>query len=179
MKNTVMQVAAAIMFLFCANVSIAQSDAASGNAAQNRAVASGQMKRPPITKPKTKAFLRRTAVVIQAAKAQVQKNKNFTGDLSKAISHQRYAKQLYAKGMLVRAVQHSKIARIYTKKAIAANKGNETEESRFTAEENELLVNAPKDEELTADLTKQGLAPSKDEDVVSKDDLDIDLSDKE
>lgn len=136
-------------------------------------------KRPPLSKEKTKAFLKKTTVVIIHAKKQVSEGKNFTGDLSKAITHQKMARSFYKKGMLFKAVHHSKIARDYATKSIKANKGKEIEESKFSLEENELLVNAPTEESLTADITAQNSESITDESIITKENLDIDLAENE
>lgn len=123
--------------------------------------------------------IKRTAIVIMAAHKKVKENKNYTGDLAKAIAHQKYARKLYRRGMYLRAIHHSRYARVLAIKAIKANKGAEPAESKFTAEEEELMKNPPSEEVLTAELLKEMPNENmKDEQVVNNA-PDVDLDEKE
>ncbi len=67
--------------------------------------------------------IRRTAVVLVYAHKQVKENKNFTGDLARAVRHQRYARFLFKQGHFARAIHHSRRARLLAFSSINANKG--------------------------------------------------------
>lgn len=112
--------------------------------------------------------IRRTAVVILTAHKKVKENKNYTGDLARAINHQKFARKLYRRGMYLRAIHHSRYARLCAIKAIKANKGDESAETKFTPEEEELMKNPPSEDALIQELTKEMPGEStKDEDAVS------------
>src|ERR1043166_4800561 len=69
--------------------------------------------------------IRKTAFVIGIAYKKVKENKVYTGNLARAIRHQKYARILYRKGMYFRAMHQSRRARYFALLAIKANKGNE------------------------------------------------------
>lgn len=130
---------------------------------------------PKVEKHHARKVLHRSSVVIFHAHKLVKQNKNYTGDLAKAIAHQRFAKKLYLKGKYHRAIHQSRVARLYAVKAIKANKGTEIEECKMTPEEQELMKNGPADEELVAELGKENPgAKYKDEDsIISEPDIDL------
>lgn len=132
-----------------------------------------------IMKVKTHRVIRRTAIVIASAHNKVKENKVYTGNLGKAVAHQKFARSLFRRGMYARAIHHSRRARLLAAMAIKANKGEQLKEETQTDEENELMKNAPSDDELEKELLKEMPKESlKDEDAVSQK-LDVDLSDKE
>ena len=98
-----------------------------------------------------KVFKRTNLVIVQANKA-LQKNKVYTGSFSKAVHHQRYAKLLYKQNKRKKALQHTRLARLYAFKTIRTNRGTMNNDLQFTKEENE-LVGAPRsDVELGKEL---------------------------
>ncbi len=131
--------------------------------------------KPKVEKFQARKVLHRTAVVVFHAHKLVKQNKNYTGDLAKAIAHQRFAKKLYVQGKYYRAIHQSRVARMYALKAIKANKGTEIEECKLTPEEKELMKNGPADDELIAEMTKENPgAKMKDEDnLISEPDIDL------
>ena len=96
--------------------------------------------------------IKRTNHVIVNANNAVKKYKNHTGDLSRAVHHQQYAKRLLKKRKTHRALQHSKLARNYAFKAIKANKGNLNKEYQFDADENKTMGESISDDELEQSL---------------------------
>ncbi|MGE0560510.1 MAG: hypothetical protein AB7O47_01720 [Flavobacteriales bacterium] len=92
--------------------------------------------------------LKRTHYVIVKAKIAVAKNKNYTGDLAKAVAHQKQAKKMFAMKNPHRAILHSKQARMYAFKSLQANKaGTDVDQSyQFNKEENALA--GPEDKSL-------------------------------
>ncbi len=132
----------------------------------------------PIMKMKAHRVLRRTAVVIVAAHKQVKEGKVYTGDLARAIAHQKLARKMFRRGMYARAIHHSRRARLLAAIAYKANKGAaEMQEAKLNAEEEELMKNAPSDDELEKELLKEEPQASlKDEDVI-KTEPDVDQKD--
>jgi superfamily II RNA helicase len=104
---------------------------------------------PKVDKFQARKVLHRTSIVIYYAHKQVKASKNYTGDLAKAIGHQKHARKLYLQGKYYRAIHHSRVARAFAVKAIKANKAKEIEECKFTPEEEELLKNGPNDQDLS------------------------------
>jgi hypothetical protein len=135
---------------------------------------------------KSKRVLRRTAVVMLAAHADLKKGKVYTGDFARAIKHQRYAVFLWRRGFYVRAIHQSRRARMLAINVIQANKGTVQPSYKMDSEENSLSKNAPSDTQLDTDLkndtefSKNAPASSdKDEDFVNIMVDDIDLTDLE
>ena len=96
--------------------------------------------------------IRRTNRAIRHAHRMVTTNKVYTGDFSRAVHHQRYAKVLLRRGRSHRAMLHSRIARQLAFKSIKANKGVVDAELNFTDEENEIFGDNIRDEELEKEL---------------------------
>lgn len=82
--------------------------------------------------------LKRTHFVILKAKQAVNKSKNYTGDLARAVAHQKQAKRMFAMKNPHKAILHSKRARMYAFKALGANKatGDVDPSYQFNKEEN-------------------------------------------
>lgn len=122
----------------------------------------------------------KTAFVIHHAYKLVKENKVYTGNLARAIAHQRYARKLYREGKYVRAMHQSRRARYLALLAIKANKGTETAEMNYSKEDEAMMSkNAPSDDELDKELsTAMPNEPSKDEDVMGAE-PDVDLGDNE
>lgn len=125
--------------------------------------------------------LKRTAVVIFQAQKAVARHKVYTGDLSKAIQNQKYAKTLYGSGEFRRSIHHSLYARRLASLAIRANRGyvrpsdmeNESER-KFRSEKG-----APSEAELDVSAQKEMAVSGKDEDFAkAKLDLDVNIGGK-
>ena len=125
--------------------------------------------------------IRRTAYVIVAAQKKVKENKNYTGDLARAIAHQRYARKLYFQGKFLRAMHQSRRARYFAILAIQANKGIETADMKLDPEDEGVMNDTPaNDAELDKELETASPGYSqKDQDFVDAALGDIDLSDVE
>ena len=130
---------------------------------------------PKVEKHQARKVLHRTAIVVFHAHKLVKQNKNYTGDLARAIAHQRFAKKLYMRGKYHRAIHQSRLARLYALKAIKANKGTEIEECKMTPEEQELMKDAPAEADLISEMAKDNPgAKFKDEDsLISEPDIDL------
>ncbi|HET6990018.1 MAG TPA: hypothetical protein VFJ43_01790 [Bacteroidia bacterium] len=125
--------------------------------------------------------IRRTAYVILAAQKKVQENKNYTGDLARAIAHQRYARKLYFRGEFLRAMHQSRRARQFAILAIQANKGTETADMKLDPQDEQVMKENPvNDADLDKDLNTDSPGYSqKDQDFVNAALDDIDLTDVE
>lgn len=103
--------------------------------------------------------IRRTAAVLRYTQQQVKEHKVFTGDLARAVRHQRYARFLYRQGKYQRALHHTRRARQLAFIAIQANKGtvqkdwqpNKEEKDTGSASDKELDQELPKDSEGLTD----------------------------
>lgn len=136
-------------------------------------------KGPQVKKEHAKRVIRRTAVVILVAHKKVKENKVYTGNLAKAIAHQKFARKLYRNGKFYRAIHQARRARHLAILAIKANKGAESADMRFNKEDEEVMKGGPTDENLDAELAKEMPGePTKDEDVIGSD-PDIDLKEDE
>jgi hypothetical protein len=66
--------------------------------------------------------LRRTHYVLNEAYAAVRIGQVYTGNLSMAVRHQRFARALYRRGLYARAIHHSRFARAEAIAAIQVNR---------------------------------------------------------
>lgn len=134
---------------------------------------------PMIKKEQARHVIRKTAMIIMVAHKKVKDGKVYTGDLARAIAHQKFAIKLFRAGDYFRAIHHSRRARFLAVEAIKANKGAEMNEWRLSKEEETSVANGPKDEELDKNLLKEmpGEA-TKDEDVIGTQPA-VDLNDNE
>ncbi|MFI5163746.1 MAG: hypothetical protein ACHQHP_00690 [Bacteroidia bacterium] len=133
----------------------------------------------PIKKDQARHVIRKTATIILVAHKRVKEGKVYTGDLARAIAHQKYAIKLYRAGEYFRAIHHSRRARFLAIEAIKANKGAEMAEWKMTKEEEQSMANGPKEEELDKELIKEMPNESaKDEEVIGAQPQ-VDLNDNE
>jgi hypothetical protein len=123
--------------------------------------------------------IRRTAGVILIAQKKVRENKVYTGDLARAIAHQRYARKLYFQGKFLRAMHQSRRARQFAILAIQANKGAETADMKLDTEDEQVMNASPvSDADLDKELeTADPGYSQKDQDFVDAVLNDIDLTD--
>lgn len=134
---------------------------------------------PQVKKEHTKRVIRRTAAVIMIAHKKVKEGHVYTGNLARAIAHQKFARKLYRNGKYFRAIHHSRRARHLAILAIKANKGAETADMRYSKEDEEAMRGGPTDANLDSDLAKEMPGETmKDEDVIGSD-PDIDLKEDE
>jgi hypothetical protein len=139
-----------------------------------------QKKHKPGQKIAAHRVIRKTAFVIHHAHKKVKENKVYTGNLARAIRHQKYARILYRNGKFLRAMHQSRRARHFALLAIKANKGEETADLNFSKEDEDLMKkNAPSDSDLDREVDEQMKnEPTKDEDIINSD-PDVDLKDGE
>lgn len=115
--------------------------------------------------------VRKTAAVIHHAHKQVKQNKVYTGNLARAVRHQRHARFLYRQGKYRRAIHHTRRARQLAFLAISANKGTVQKDWQPAKDESQGKVD---DKELEKELPKdsEGLT---DEQLILQELTDIDL----
>jgi hypothetical protein len=134
---------------------------------------------PGVKREHAKRVIRRTAVVIVIAHKKVKEGKVYTGNLARAVAHQRFARKLYREGKFFRAIHHARRARFLAMLAIKANKGTETAEMKYSKEDEDAMKGGPSDAELDKTLDKEMPGgPTKDEEVVAGE-PDVDLKDDE
>ena len=73
--------------------------------------------------------------ILKRAQVQLKTGKNYTGDFSKAIRHQKYAIKMYKKGLYVKAALHARASRRYAFNTIKANKGKIDDSWNISKEE--------------------------------------------
>jgi len=120
-------------------------------------------------------MIKRTARVIRVAHRQVNEHKVYTGDLSKAVAHQKFARQLFQNAEYTRAMNQTKVARRFAVRAITANKGVVPQEGNFTSGELSMTKNGPSDEQLSRELHAAMPAEPMQDDAVIKLGADIDV----
>jgi hypothetical protein len=113
---------------------------------------------------KTKKFINRTNIILKKANVQVKKGKVFTGDLSKALKHQKHAYKLFKKGDFKLATYHSAKARRLATIAYLANGGKTKKDWEFGNEEKKELKETPRDKDLENQLDDK--TPVKDQEAV-------------
>jgi len=120
--------------------------------------------------------IKRTTVVMMHAHKKMQENKVCTGNMSKSVRHQRYARFLFRNGKFARAIHQSRRARQLAFLVIQANKGVIEKDMELTVEEKP--AGAPSDADLEKELPAdtEGLT---DEKLAGTDLKDIDLDDKD
>jgi hypothetical protein len=139
------------------------------------AVAGPAIAGPAGKKMAARHMIRRTAVVIRAAHRQVREHKVYTGDLARAVAHQKFARRLFGDGEYVRAMHQTRWARALAVRAIVANKGAEPPEAALTPEEMSETANGPSEEQLTGELkAAMPSEPEKDEALININ-LDLDV----
>jgi len=106
-------------------------------------------------KESAKKFLNRTHMIIGYAKEVVSQHKVYTGDLAKACTHQKLARELFKEGKFKGAVYHSHRARVLAFEAIKANKSRPKPEMQLTEAEQEMVKDIPIAAQLDAEVTVQ------------------------
>ena len=125
----------------------------------------------PALRLKSRRVLKRTTVALMVAKNHLRKHRNFTGDFSRAVAHQRYAFRLHKRGRYPRAIYHSRRARLLAFKVIKANKGTVGRDMQFDKDENAVSKGAPSDDDLDKELEKEMPNSSSDEEKLIDEDL--------
>jgi hypothetical protein len=97
-------------------------------------------------------MIKRTAFVIRVARRDVNEHRVYTGDLARAIAHQKFAKSLFYDGEYLKAMYQTKWARHLAAKAIIANRGEVPPQANLTSEELSLTANGPSGEQLDREL---------------------------
>jgi hypothetical protein len=98
------------------------------------------------------AFLNRTNKIIVKAKGSVNVGKVYTGDVVKAVYHQRLARSLFKDNKYQRAIFHSQRARELACIAIRANKHDVEKEYELLKEEKAQIKGKPDNQRLDAEV---------------------------
>ena len=122
-----------------------------------------------VDKTMAKNILLKTNRAIGVAHIVTKKTKNYTGKLAKAVSHERLAKKLYNNGNYLRAIHHSRRARLYAADIMNTNKAKPTSDMSFSPQEEQAFGALPSDKELDDELAKEdsSVLVSKDEDLMN------------
>lgn len=165
-----------LLFLFLLAGVLAATDAPAQRPQRGRHPAARQANRV-----QARRVIRRTATVLLVAQKKVKENKVYTGNLARAVSHQRLARRLFMRGNYLRAMHHSRRARQLAILAIKANKGSETNDMTYDKSDEEIMNAEPvSDQELDQELEKEMPNQStKDEDFVDAVLTEIDVADLE
>lgn len=131
----------------------------------------GDLVAQPARRVGARKAIRRTATVILYAQKQVKEHKVYTGNLAKAVRHQRHARFLFRNGKYVRAIHHTRRARQLAFLAIQANKGSIDNDWDLSNDE-PLKEKVPGDAELESELSSANLT---DQDIINAvlDDIDV------
>ncbi len=125
-------------------------------------------------KHEAKAFLNRTNGIIMKAKGAVEVGKVYTGDVVKAVHHQKYARQMFKEGKYMKAIHHSYRARLLAFEAIKANKAAVSDDMQLSKEEKPLIEKVPDNKVLDSEVKipqnvkDESLLKEKEEDVKEK-----------
>lgn len=136
----------------------------------------GELSAQPALKNRSRRFINRTSMVILAAKKDLQQGKIYTGDFSRAVAHQRYARKLFMNGFYQKAIYHSHRARMLAFAVIRTNKGVVKHEWELDKEESVLPANQPGDRELDQELVRDNPSVAFDDRITIQAELkDIDV----
>lgn len=111
-------------------------------------------KRRAVQNVTARKVMKRTAVVLLYARKVVRENKVYTGNLARAVTHQKYARKLFAGRMFNQAVYHSLRARRLALLAVKANKKEAPKEGTLDKDEDDLSKETPADDELDKEVKK-------------------------
>lgn len=121
--------------------------------------------------------LNRTNNAIDKAYQAVQKNKVYSGNLAKAVYHQKLAKKYLKENNNYRALHHTRVARFQAFMSIRANKEFNENEWDYTQKEQEMFGKGIPNDELTTELNKTYSAENlKDETITEEDLKDIEVA---
>ncbi len=129
----------------------------------------------PVIRHDARHSLHRTALILLEAQQVVKAGKIYTGNFSRAVAHQRFARKLFIDGKWLRSIHQSLRARRLAFLAIEANKGVVQAAWRADAIEKKYEQSIPADEEL--DKETPNLNDQQDEDLLNIQITDIDLGD--
>jgi hypothetical protein len=116
-------------------------------------------------------FINRTNNIIMKAKGAVEVGKVYTGDVTKAVHHQKYAREMFKQGKFNDAIFHSYRARQLAFAAIKANKAAVSDDMQATDNEKTLVKNIPDDRTLDSQVkvpataNDQNVLKDKEEDI--------------
>ena len=100
-------------------------------------------------------MINKNVPILKKAQAALEIGKNYNGDFSRAIRHQKYARHLHKKGMYKKSAYHARAARKFAVSSMRANKGEVQNEMNNSKEEDEATSDSPTEEELDKELPKE------------------------
>lgn len=111
-----------------------------------------RQRRAPVQRFHARHVIRRTVPVIVAAQVSLRQTRSFSGKFARAVFHQRLARAHYRRGNYVRAIAHSRRARMLAFECIRLNKGAIKSEWEFDQDELAVFDDLPDDKTLDADV---------------------------
>lgn len=115
--------------------------------------------------------MNRTNNAIDKAYQSVQKNKVYSGNLAKAVYHQKLAKKYLKENNNYRALHHTRVARFQAFMSIRANKEFTENEWDYTQKEQEMFGKGIPNDELTTELNKTYSTENLKDETISEEDL--------
>lgn len=127
-------------------------------------LSSGIISAQPVMREKAKNVINRSAAVVYTAHKWTMANKVFTGNLKKAVVHQRFAIKLFNDGKYMKAIHHARRARELARLQIEANAGTFPAGYEPSSDEN-AEGPAPTNEELDLEVATDSAATAEDKDL--------------
>jgi hypothetical protein len=124
---------------------------------------------------RTKNMILKTNRLIGLAHMAVKNGKNFSGDLSKAVQYERFAKKCYLEKDYKKAAVYTYRAREFANAAIIANKAKPTSDGTFTTDEKMITNPLPTIEEMDKELKEAAEEMPTDADLITNGNLNINL----
>jgi hypothetical protein len=124
---------------------------------------------------RSKNMILKTNRLIGMAHMAVKNGKNYTGDLSKAVQYERFAKKCYLEKDYKKAAVYTFRAREFANAAIIANKAKPTSDGTFTTDEKLITNPLPTIEEMDKELSGASIELPTDVDLITNGNLNINL----
>ncbi len=174
------QIKSIFLTLFCSFFILSLSSNANAQKIKNRPLKKRVVKhhvvKHQISMAQAHKVMKKTNMAIIAANKSVKLHKVYSGDLAKAIHHQRFAKKLLAMHKPHRALQHSRLARKYAFVSIKKNKGRVDNNWNVNKEEETILGKNIPDADLEKELsTSMPNLKNDDKSITDKDMTDIEV----
>jgi hypothetical protein len=124
---------------------------------------------------RTKNMILKTNRLLGLTHMAVKNGKNYTGDLSKAVQYERFAKKCYLEKDYKKAAAYTFRAREFANAAITANKAKPTSDGTFTTDEKMITNPLPTIEEMDKELLDAGIELPTDADLITNGNLNVTL----
>jgi len=129
---------------------------------------------PPADRAKAKIVIMKTNRAVGIAHMTVKRTKKYSGYLSKAVKHARFAKKLFMTGNFERSIQHSLFARKMAAEVLKDNNAKTTSDYLYSPEENTFIASMPSEEKLTEELIAENSTELTDE-LLMNGNLDVEV----